>query len=443
MSSSFEMLQERIRRREAVLGVVGLGYVGLPLVQAFEEAGLRVLGVDVSEEKVAALQRGESYVEDVPSAWVRKAVEAGRFRPSTDYAVLREADVVLITVPTPLSKSGEPDLSYVVQALQSLLSHLHPGMLVVLESTTYPGTTEEMVRPMLEEAGFRVGEEIFLGFSPERINPGDPVWTVRKIPKVVGGVDPRSTALMEAFYGLAMERVFPVSSARAAEMAKLLENTFRNVNIALVNEIAQICHLMGLDVWEVIEAAATKPFGFMKFLPGPGIGGHCIPVDPKYLTWKARQYRFVPQLVEVATTVNAQMPLFVVSRIVDLLNAHGVPVRGARILLLGVAYKPNVGDVRESPALDLLEELQKRQAKVAYHDPHVPEVRLDGGMVHRSVPLTPEGLQEQDLVVITTDHDRMDYARLLQHARRIFDTRNALRRRFPKEELPADRVFFL
>ncbi len=442
MSSYFDRLLERIQNREVVLGVVGLGYVGLPLAQAFEEAGLRVVGVDVSEEKVAALRRGESYVEDVPAAWVQAAVKAGRFLPTTDYGVLKEADVVLITVPTPLSKSGEPDLSYVIHALTSLLPHLHPGLLVVLESTTYPGTTEELVQPMIEKQGFRVGEEVFLGFSPERINPGDPVYSVRRIPKVVGGVDPASTRLMEAFYGLAIEAVHPVSSARAAEMAKLLENTFRNVNIALVNEIAQICYLMGLDVWEVIEAAATKPFGFMKFLPGPGIGGHCIPVDPKYLTWKARQHRFVPQLVEIATTVNAQMPLFVTSRIVDLLNAHGVPVKGARVLLLGVAYKPNVGDVRESPALDLMEELLKRGARLRYHDPHVPRVRV-GDQEFVSTPLDPETLAKQDLVVITTDHDAVDYPMVLAHAPLLFDTRNTLRRRFPPDELPGDRVFFL
>ncbi len=442
MSSYFDALLERIQKREAVLGVVGLGYVGLPLAQVFEKAGLRVLGVDVSEEKVAALRRGESYVEDVPAAWVQAAVQAGRFLPTTDYGVLEEADVVLITVPTPLSKSGEPDLSYVVHALKSLQPLLHPAMLVVLESTTYPGTTEELVRPLLEERGLRVGEEIFLGFSPERINPGDPVFTVDRIPKVVGGVEPRSTRLMEAFYRMAIREVFPVSSSRAAEMAKLLENTFRNVNIALVNEIAQICHLMGLDVWEVIEAAATKPFGFMKFLPGPGIGGHCIPVDPKYLTWKARQYRFVPQLVEVATTVNAQMPLFVVNRVVDLLNARGIPVKHARVMLLGMAYKPNVGDVRESPALDVMEELIKRGAHVVYHDPHVPRVQV-GGRETTSVALTPDVLAEQDLVVILTDHDRIPYPEVVEHARAIFDTRNALRRRFPQDKLPEGKVFFL
>ncbi len=423
MNSLAHKTHTRIRERSAQVGVIGLGYVGLPLSRLFWEAGFSVVGVDVDPRKIRMLRDGQSYVEDVPSSAIQEMRTSSRFVPTTDYAALHPCDVVVIAVPTPLSKTKDPDLRYIEAALDQLIPHLREGQLVSLESTTYPGTTEEVIRPRLEQAGWRVGENLFLGFSPERINPGDRKHPVRTIPKVVGGTDPVSLELMKAFYASAFERVHPVSSATAAEMAKLLENTFRNVNIALINEVAQMCHLLGLDVWEVIEAAGTKPFGFMKFYPGPGIGGHCIPVDPHYLAWKMKTLNYSARMIQTATEINTHMPRYVVIRLTELMNDRGKSLKGSRFLILGVAYKKNVSDTRESPALDILLLLQARGAEVLYHDPYVPHLTIQEQTWH-SVPLEDEVLAQVDAVLILTDHDNVDYDRVVQKAPLVFDTRN-------------------
>ncbi len=423
MTSPAHKTLERIQNRSAQVGVIGLGYVGLPLSHLFWEAGFHVVGVDVDPNRVTQLEQGDSYVEDVPAKAVQEMRSSGRFTPTTDYAALHACDVVVIAVPTPLSKTKDPDLRYIEAAVQQLMPHLRQGQLISLESTTYPGTTEEVIRPRLESAGWRVGETLFLGFSPERINPGDRAHPVRTIPKVVGGTDPVSLELMKTFYATAFDHVHPVSSATTAEMAKLLENTFRNVNIALINEVAQMCHLLGLDVWEVIEAAGTKPFGFMKFYPGPGIGGHCIPVDPHYLAWKMKTLNYSARMIQTATEINTHMPRYVVYRLTELMNDRGKSLKGSRFLILGVAYKKNVADTRESPALDILLLLQSRGGEVMYHDPHVPRLRLQE-QEWISVPLKEELLRSVDAVLILTDHDAVDYDLVIQEAPLIFDTRN-------------------
>jgi len=424
-------LLARIRAKDFTAAVIGLGYVGLPLAVEFAAAGIRVVGIDVDGEKVRSLRAGRSYVADVPEEALRAAVEAGRLRATTDYSALGEADTVNICVPTPLRKTKDPDLSYIVSAAEQVAKYLRPGMLVVLESTTYPGTTVEVLAPLFEQKGFRVGRDVFLAFSPERVDPGNPRYNTRNIPKVVGGVTPRCTRLAAALYRCAVETVHPVSCARVAEMVKLLENTFRSVNIGLVNEIALMCHRMGIDVWEVIEAAATKPFGFMPFYPGPGIGGHCIPLDPFYLSWKAKQFGFESRFIELAGVINGQMPHFVVDRVGDALNRFRKSVNGARVLLLGVAYKRNVDDVRESPALDIITLLSRKGARISYCDPHVPV--LDGhGLPARleAVPLSAPVLRRADCVVVVTDHDAFDYDLVGREARVIVDTRNAFKGRF-------------
>ncbi len=415
-----ETLLRRIEGREAVVAVIGLGYVGLPLAVAFGEAGFPVVGVDVDRGKVDAVNRGESYVQDVPSEVLAGLVAKG-LRATTDYDALREADAAIICVPTPLGKTKDPDLSYIVAAADAVAQRLHPGMLVVLESTTYPGTTEELILPRLRSAqgqAFEVGRDFFLAFSPERIDPGRKDWTVRNTPKVIGGMTPRCLEVAQALYATAIERVVPVSSPRAAEMVKLLENTFRAVNIALVNEVALMCDRLGLDVWEVIEAAATKPFGFMPFYPGPGLGGHCIPIDPHYLAWKLKTLNYNARFIQLAEEINFGMPQVVLGKIADALNEEGKPLRGARVLLLGVAYKPDVGDVRESPALDLLHLLRAKGADVAYHDPYVPSVVLDGaeGPVRlERAPLERQTLQWSDCVVIVTPHSTYDWGWVVEN----------------------------
>jgi UDP-N-acetyl-D-glucosamine dehydrogenase len=422
------LLLQHLRERAAVVSVVGLGYVGLPLAVEFARAGLRVIGVDVDVHKVELLQRGESYIQDLPSAAVADLVQRGRLSASADYAELRLADVIIICVPTPLRKTRDPDMSYIVSAAEKVTALCQPGSLIVLESTTYPGTTEEIFVPKLKERGLTVGEDIFLAFSPERIDPANPQFGVRNTPKVVGGVTPACTEAAVTLYSLAVDEVVPVSSPRAAEMVKLLENTFRAVNIGLVNEMALMCNRLGVNVWEVIEAAATKPYGFMKFTPGPGIGGHCIPIDPLYLSWKLKSLNYTARFIELADSINSQMPAHVVTRVADALNEDGKAIRGAHILILGAAYKKDVDDVRESPALDVMIELQKRHARVSYHDPYVPSLRLDGGEIV-ATPLTPDALQSADCVVIITDHSQFDWELIGQHARAIVDTRNALRGR--------------
>lgn len=419
-------LLDRIESRSAIVGVVGLGYVGLPLAVEFGRAGFRVLGFDVAETVVETINDGRSHVQDVSADAVATLVAAGFLTATTEAARLADCDVVVVCVPTPLSKTRDPDVSYVVAATDALGRVLRAGQLVVLESTTYPGTTRELMLPMLEAAGLRVGEDFFLCYSPERVDPGNPTWQVGNTPKVIGGITAACLAVGQALYARAVERVVTVSNPEAAELTKLLENTFRAVNIALVNEMAQVADRLGVDVFEVIEAAATKPFGFMAFQPGPGIGGHCIPLDPHYLAWKMKTLDYKTRLVELAGEVNREMPAYVVSKVQDALNGHRKAVNGARVLVLGVAYKRDVDDVRESPALDVLRLLEGKGAAVSYHDPYIDEV-AEGDRVWRSVPLTAELLEQVDCVVIVTDHASVDYGWVVDRAPLVVDTRNALR----------------
>jgi UDP-N-acetyl-D-glucosamine dehydrogenase len=419
-----ERVTERIRSKQARVGVIGLGYVGLPLAVEFSRAGFDVTGFDVAAAKVAAVNAATSYIPDVPTDDLAAQVRAGRLRATADMSRLAEMDVVDICVPTPLRKTKDPDLSYVVKAVDAVAATLRPGQLVVLESTTYPGTTEEVLQPLLEAGGLRADVDFLLAFSPERVDPGNRQFPTRSIPKVVGGVGPASTEAASALYGEVIAHVVPVSSTRVAEMVKLLENTFRAVNIGLVNEIALLCHKMGIGVWEVIEAAKTKPFGFMPFYPGPGLGGHCIPVDPFYLSWKARQNGFECRFIELAGQINAAMPAYVVQRVADALNGVKKPVNGSRIHLFGVAYKRDVSDVRESPALDIIELLAQRGAIVSYTDPYVPEL-IEGGHRLTSVPFDDAVAQPADCAVVTTDHALFDYARIAALPL-VVDTRNAV-----------------
>jgi len=415
-----------IRSREARVGVIGLGYVGLPLAVEFAKFGFPVTGFDVDAAKVAQINDGHTYISDVAAADLASAVTAGRLRATTDMGELAEMDAIDICVPTPLRKTKDPDLSYVVQAVEAVAACLTRGQLVILESTTYPGTTDEVVQPMLEAGGLKAGRDFFLAFSPERVDPGNTIYTTRNIPKILGGLDPQSTELACALYGQIVERVVPVSSTRVAEMVKLLENTFRAVNIGLVNEIAQMCHKLDIDVWEVIDAAKTKPFGFMPFYPGPGLGGHCIPVDPFYLSWKARQNGFECRFIELAGQVNGAMPEYVVARIGETLNAVRKSINGSRIHLLGIAYKRDVSDLRESPALDILELLVRRGAIVTYSDPHVPQLQ-HGNHTLESVPVSRALDATPDCLVICTDHSAFDWKTIVACGSPIIDTRNALK----------------
>ncbi|MCA9901030.1 MAG: nucleotide sugar dehydrogenase [Ardenticatenaceae bacterium] len=421
-----EQLLHKIDNRQAKIGVVGLGYVGLPLAVAFAQAGFTVIGVDVSPEKVALLQAGQSYIDDVPAAELAPLLANGRFHPTTDYNQLADTDAISICVPTPLRKTKDPDISYIINAAENISRVGATGKLVVLESTTYPGTTEEVILPRLIHNGDRVGRDFFLAFSPERIDPGRTDYTVYNTPKVIGGMTDACAETAVALYGTIVAQPVPVSSTAAAEMVKLLENTFRAVNIGLVNEVALMCDRLGLNVWEVVEAAATKPYGFMPFYPGPGLGGHCIPIDPHYLSWKLRTLNYTARFIELAAEVNSSMPAYAVSKIAAGLNEMRKAVNGSRVLLLGVAYKPNVADVRESPALDIIHLLQAQGAEIAYHDPHVPSLSLDD-FTAESVPLTAVSLQNADCVVIVTNHAAFDYDLITQHAPLIVDTRNALK----------------
>ncbi|MCA1586049.1 MAG: nucleotide sugar dehydrogenase [Acidobacteria bacterium] len=420
-------LKTRIEQKDITAAIIGLGYVGLPLAIELAKAGVTVIGFDISVPKIDALKEGRSYIPDVSSDDVRQMVESGRLRPTTERSELAAVDVIDICVPTPLRKTKDPDLSYVLQAVETTTSVLRRGQLVILESTTYPGTTEEVVQPALEQSGLKVGTDLFLAFSPERVDPGNATYHTRNIPKVVGGVDPVSTELAAAFYALVVERVVPVTSTRVAEMIKLLENTFRAVNIGLVNEIALMCHRMGIDVWEVIDAAATKPFGFMPFYPGPGLGGHCIPIDPFYLSWKAKQAGFEARFIELAGQVNGAMPEYVVSRIAEALNTERKAVNGSRVHVLGVAYKRDVDDLRESPALDIVELVHRRGGVVTYTDPHVPELHHDGRSL-TSIPLEQALKAGADCAVIVTDHSSFDWPRIVDGFPLIVDTRNALKK---------------
>jgi UDP-N-acetyl-D-glucosamine dehydrogenase len=421
------VLEEKIRNKTARLGVVGLGYVGLPLAVEFAKAGFDVTGIDLIVQKVSEVNAGRSYVQDIPSAELAPLVASGKLKATTEFSVVTQLDAVNIAVPTPLNKTKDPDMSFVASAAQEIARYAHPGLLVILESTTYPGTTEELLLPMLESNGLKVGENIFLCFSPERVDPGNPNFQTKNIPKVVGGVTARCTEIGSALYQQSLDRVVAVSSTRVAEMVKLLENTFRMINIGLVNEIAILCDRMGINVWEVIDAAATKPFGFMPFYPGPGLGGHCIPIDPFYLSWKTKQAGIEARFIELAGYINGQMPHFVVDKVQNALNDHVKPLKGSRVHILGVAYKRDIDDVRESPALDIFQLLERRGAIVTYSDPFIPEIRLDGRVIRSQGD--PSMLEQADCVVIVTDHRNVDYAAVVEKAQLIVDTRNALKGR--------------
>jgi len=427
MTERAALLLERIHARKARVGVVGLGYVGLPLAITFAEAGFPITGIDVDSRRVDRLRRGESPIRHVPSSAIQVLVEARQLQPTTSFESVRDLDCIIICVPTPLTSEREPDMSAVIAAGNAVAQHLREGQLVVLESTTYPGTTDEVLRPLLEKNGLVAGTGFHLAFSPEREDPGNASYGTRTIPKLVAGHTQSCLELAQALYSSALEKVVPVSSTRVAELAKLHENIFRAVNIALVNEMKMLCDRMGLDVWEVIQAASTKPFGFMPFVPGPGLGGHCIPIDPFYLTWKARQFEFHTRFIELAGEVNTQMPHYVVQRTMEGLNRERKTLNGARLLVLGVAYKREVDDLRESPALRIITLLRERGARVDYHDPYVPEVERAHGFNYemRSVPLEPHLIELYDAVLILTDHAAIDYAEVVTHANLVVDTRNA------------------
>ncbi len=421
-----QQLLERISEHTARVGVVGLGYVGLPFALEAAQAGFRVLGIERNSERVAMVNRGENYVDDIREEDLRAAVQSGNLRAQVSFDGAEDLDVIVIAVPTPLTRHLTPDLQYVRGVTQALSEHIRPGQLVSLESTTYPGTTEEVMKPILEQSGFKAEQDFFLAHSPERVDPGNKRWKTKNTTKVVGGVGPRSLEVAQAFYGQIIEKVVPVSSARAAELVKVFENTFRAVNIALVNELALMCDRMGLNVWEVLDAAFTKPFGIMPFYPGPGVGGHCIPLDPHYLEWKAREYNFRTRFIGLAGEINRSMPHFVREKAWRLLNEVGKAPSRSRILVLGIAYKNDISDWRESPALDVIRLLQQDGAEVLYHDPYIPSAKR-AGLDMESVPLTAELLEGVDLVIITTGHRVVDYRFVVEHAPRVLDTRYATR----------------
>ncbi|MBI5928546.1 MAG: nucleotide sugar dehydrogenase [Chloroflexi bacterium] len=426
-----QQLLSRFNEGTAIVGIVGLGYVGLPLAVAFAEAGFRVIGIDLSEWKVNKLNSGESYIPDIPTSQLAPLVRNGKLQAFTDYRALETADAVSICVPTPLRKTKDPDMSFVLDATTNVAQICHAGMLIVLESTTYPGTTEEIVAPEIERRGFTVGQDVFVSFSPERIDPGNEKYTVYNTPKVVGGITPACTEIVTAYYQTIVEKVVKVSSPTAAEMVKLLENTFRAVNIGLVNEMALMCDKLNLDVWEIIEAAKSKPFGFMPFYPGPGLGGHCIPVDPHYLSWKLKALNYNARFIELASEINTYMPFYVVNKVAEALNNVVKPIRSSRIGVLGVAYKRDIDDVRESPALDIIHLLTEKGAEVEWNDPHVPSIRLENNEVSQSTPFSAEWLKSLDCLVIVTDHTAYDWETIVKHSPLIVDTRNATRR-FPQ-----------
>jgi UDP-N-acetyl-D-glucosamine dehydrogenase len=429
MSSLAAALLEKIENRRARTGVVGLGYVGLPLAVELGKAGFHTTGIDLDPRKISAITESRSYIPDVSDADVAALRAAGKLDATTDFAIVKELDTINICVPTPLRKTKDPDMSYIVSAAEAVAAHLREGMLVILESTTYPGTTEELVKPILETSGLKAGVDFFLAFSPERVDPANETFNTKNTPKVVGGTTPACSQLAAALYATAIETIVPVSSTQVAEMVKLLENTFRAVNIGLVNELALMCDRMGIDVWEVVNAAKTKPFGFMPFYPGPGLGGHCIPIDPFYLSWKAKEAGFEARFIELAGHVNSGMPHYVADKVAEALNTQRKAVNGSRILLLGIAYKKDIDDIRESPALDVMHVLQERGADVSYSDPHAPLLRArdwPGRAEMRSVDVTREALAGYDCVVVLTDHKAFDYGMVVDASPLVLDTRNAL-----------------
>jgi UDP-N-acetyl-D-glucosamine dehydrogenase len=419
-----DQLLAKIENRSACVGIVGLGYVGLPLAVEFAKAGFRVIGYDVSKRVTDNLNKGESHIQDVPNSELAPLVKSGKFQATTDEKRLFETDAISIAVPTPLGKTRDPDMSFVLSAAAAIERNCHPGLVIILESTTYPGTTRELMQPKLEAAGLTVGEDVFLAFSPERVDPGNKKWTTKNTPKVVGGITAACTEVASALYASCLDSIVPVSSTETAELVKLLENTFRAVNIGMVNEMAIVCDKLGVDVWEVIDAAATKPFGFMKFTPGPGIGGHCIPLDPHYLAWKMRTLNYKTRFIDLASEINSEMPAVVVRKVAYALNEEKKSVNGSHILVLGVAYKKDISDMRESPALDVIRLLESQGAEVVYHDPHVPTYR-ENEHERSSVPLTDAELKRSDAVVIVTDHSSVDYQRVVDLAPVIVDSRNA------------------
>jgi UDP-N-acetyl-D-glucosamine dehydrogenase len=425
--STKETLIKKMNDKTARIAILGLGYVGLPLAVVFAEAGFTVMGIDLDARKADSVKKGVSYIPDISTERLAVLIKSGRLSASTDFSVLKEMDAASICVPTPLRKTGDPDMSFILLATEELAKYMHEGMIVVLESSTYPGTTREILLPKLGEAnGLTVGEDWFLAFSPERVDPGREDFTTFNTPKVVGGITPACAEVAAAWYGGAIQNIHLVSSAEAAEMAKLLENTFRMINIGLVNELAIMCERMGVDVWEVIDAAATKPFGFMKFTPGPGLGGHCIPIDPLYLSWKMKAYQYTARFIELASDINTNMPRYVVSRILEAMNERGKTLKGSKCLVLGVAYKPDIDDIRESPALDVIGLLQKKGATVTYHDPYIPTLKTHEDEEMHSVPDLMAAVRASDCVVITTNHKTYDYKPILDAAKFIFDSRNAL-----------------
>ncbi len=417
-------LEARLKDRTAQVVVVGMGYVGLPLAIEMANAGLTVTGLEISSHKVELVNAGQSDIGDVPDSVLGPLVKAGKISATTDASVIANADCVVICVPTPLSKTKDPDVSLILSAVERVAEHIHKDMLVVLESTTYPGTTEDLIRPKLEASGLKVGTDFFLAFSPERVDPGNPKFGIKNTPRIIGGTTDACTRVASAFYGIFLDNVHPVSSTQAAEMVKLLENTYRSVNIGLVNEVALMCDRLHLDVWEIIEAAATKPFGFQKFYPGPGLGGHCIPVDPHYLSWKMKSLNYYARFIELAGDINSHMPEYVVDRIARCLNVDSKSVRGSNVLVLGVAYKRDVADVRESPSLDVIRLLQASGAIVSYADPHVPSVRMDDEIMH-ATPLNDSALLNSDCTVILTDHTSFDYNNICEKSQMVMDCRNA------------------
>lgn len=419
-------LYSKIINKKAVIGVVGLGYVGLPLAVEKAKAGYTVIGFDVQSSKVDAVNAGHNYIGDVVDEELARLVKEGRLRATSDYSLIRDVDTVAICVPTPLDKYMQPDISYVVNSTKSVSQNIHSGMLIVLESTTYPGTTEEVVKPILESTGLKCGEDFFLAFSPERVDPGNKKFKTKNTPKVVGGVTPACTEIAAALYRNVLEgEIYPVSSPAVAEMEKILENTFRNINIALANEMAVLCNRMGIDIWEVINAAATKPYGFMPFYPGPGLGGHCIPIDPYYLTWKAREYNYHTKLIEVSGEINNYMPEFVVENIMKILNKYKKSLNGSKVLLLGVAYKKDIDDFRESPVLKIVELLKNEGAEVYINDPYIKSFKHES-KVYETIPLSDRLIEDSDIVVITTDHSCYDYDNIHKRSKVIYDTRNAM-----------------
>jgi UDP-N-acetyl-D-glucosamine dehydrogenase len=418
-------LEKKIKDRSASVAIIGMGYVGLPLAVEFGRVGFKITGIDISKEKVRTINAGKSDVDDIKDYDVKELIDLRRIRCTGDYSVLKNTDVVIICVPTPLNKTKDPDVSYILAAANEIASRIHKGQLVILESTTYPGTTEELIKPRLEESGLKVGVDFFLAYSPERVDPGNPRYTTQNTPKVVGGTTPVCLKIAQTFYEQVLTQVVPTSSTKAAEMVKLLENTFRSVNIALVNEVALMCDRLGIDVWEVIDAAGTKPFGFMRFYPGPGLGGHCIPIDPHYLSWKLKSLNYYARFIELAGDINSRMPEYVVEKITIALNSQRISINGARILVLGVSYKKDVSDLRESPSLDVIRLLQEKGARVDYCDPYVRAIKMDSGPNMKAVPLNEKALKGADCTVIITDHSKFNYQWIVDKASIVVDTRNA------------------